>query len=183
MEYHKKSVHITIDDGPSRNSTEPIVKILKAHSAKATFFLLGHQIKQYPEKKRLLDEYQLANHGYYHLNNWGLSFKKQCENILRVEREFPDLEKHYRPPYGKITLSQIICCWGKRKIHLWTKMTYDFMVTKTQRRLWFKLKKALKKDKCVLVFHDNEKSEKHTRWLLNRTLLELEQLSKETAVY
>ena len=54
MEYHKKN-HITIDDGPVEILQNH--KILKAHSAKATFFLL--ETKRDPEKKDYSD-YQLV---------------------------------------------------------------------------------------------------------------------------
>ena len=59
-------------------------------------------------------------------------------------------------------------------------MTYDFNHYKTQDALWKRIQFSLRKKKCVLVFHDNKKSSKHTRWLLNRTLLEVKRLSKET---
>ena len=74
--------------------------------------------------------------------------------------------------------------WKPRlAIKMWTLMTYDFNHYKTQDALWKRIQFSLRKNQCVLVFHDNIKSSKHTRWLLNRTLLEVKRLSKETAAY
>ena len=179
----KKSVHITIDDGPTERYTENIVHILKAHKAKATFFVLGEQMEKYPNKANMLYEFQVANHGYKHINNWRVRSTEQRENIQRVEERFPDIEKYYRPPYGFLTITQLLYCYGRLAVKMWTLMTYDFNQYKTQDALWKRIQSSLRKNRCVLVFHDNIKSSKHTRWLLNRTLLEVKHLSKETVVY
>ena len=179
----KKQVHITIDDGPSAQYTDTLARILKAHKAQATFFVLGENMEKWLTKSEVLYEFQLANHGYKHINNWRTSPGKQRENIQLVEQRFPDIEKYYRPPYGFLTLTQLLYCHGKLGIKMWTLMTYDFNHYKTQYALWNRIQSSLRNKRCVLVFHDNDKSSKHTRWLLNRTLLEVRSLSKETAVY
>lgn len=183
MNREKNPVHITIDDGPNGLYTERLVEILEAHKAQATFFVLGEQMEKYPAQAKSLRNYQVANHGYSHLNNWTSSPKKQRENIKRVEERFPATEKYYRPPYGRLTLTQLLYCYGKLSIKMWTLMSYDFDHSKAQYTLWRRIEGALKRKRCVLVFHDNEKSSKHTRWLLNRTLLEVDKLSKKTVVY
>ena len=179
----KKPVHITIDDGPSLEYTASIVGILKAHKARATFFVLGQHMEKWPSQADMLKDFQVANHGYEHINNWRTSPRKQRENIQRVEDKFPDIEKYYRPPYGLLTITQVLYCYGRLGIKMWTLMTYDFNHDKSQYALWKRIQYALKKKRSILVFHDNKKSSKHTRWLLNRSLLEIDKLSKETQVY
>tara|TARA_Y200000002_G_scaffold380553_2_gene392330 strand:- start:1643 stop:2197 length:555 start_codon:yes stop_codon:yes gene_type:complete len=179
----KNQVHITIDDGPSLQYTATLAGILKAHKAQATFFVLGENMEKWSAQSKVLQDFQLGNHGYKHINNWRTSPGKQIENIQRVEENFPEIEKYYRPPYGFLTISQLLYCYGRLTIKTWSLMTYDFNHYKTQNALWKRIQSSLRKNRCVLVFHDNIKSSKHTRWLLNRTLLEVKRLSKETVAY
>ena len=44
----KKIAYITFDDGPSRDITPQILDILNQYNVKATFFLLGKNVKLYP---------------------------------------------------------------------------------------------------------------------------------------
>ena len=54
----KKSVHITIDDGSSLEYTASIVGILKAHKARATFFVLGQHMEKWPSQADMLKDFQ-----------------------------------------------------------------------------------------------------------------------------
>lgn len=47
--YHKADVALTFDDGPDSTFTPAILDVLKKYGVKATFFLLGRNIKKYPE--------------------------------------------------------------------------------------------------------------------------------------
>lgn len=64
----KKIAYLTFDDGPSTN-TKDILNILKEQNIKATFFVLGRQVEEFPETtKRIYDEgHYIANHGYSHV--------------------------------------------------------------------------------------------------------------------
>ncbi len=45
----EKRVYLTFDDGPSKDITPLILDILKQENVKATFFVLGNRVEQYPE--------------------------------------------------------------------------------------------------------------------------------------
>lgn len=68
--YHSdtKRAFLTFDDGPS-SVTPRILDILKQENVKATFFVLGSNVKKKPEiVKRIYDEgHFIANHGYSHV--------------------------------------------------------------------------------------------------------------------
>ncbi len=68
--YHSetKRAFLTFDDGPSP-VTPTILDTLKEKNVKATFFMLGSNVKNYPETvKRVFDEGNfIANHGYSHV--------------------------------------------------------------------------------------------------------------------
>ena len=64
----KKSVWLTIDDGPHPADTPELLKLLKKHHARATFFVIGRRVEKYPELARaiLQDGHTLANHTQTH---------------------------------------------------------------------------------------------------------------------
>lgn len=64
----KKIAYLTFDDGPSA-VTETILNTLSQENIKATFFMLGANVRNMPEMvKRVYDEdHYVANHGYTHV--------------------------------------------------------------------------------------------------------------------
>ncbi len=55
--FHPKTMYLTFDDGPSKENTEMILDILKERNIKATFFLVGENVRRYPEiAKRIVQE-------------------------------------------------------------------------------------------------------------------------------
>ena len=44
---NKKIVYLTFDDGPTSEITDWTLEILKSYNAKATFFCIGENIKNY----------------------------------------------------------------------------------------------------------------------------------------
>lgn len=61
-------VCLTFDDGPYSPVTDSILDVLEAYNSKATFFVVGNMIWQYPQTlKRASDlGMELGNHTYYH---------------------------------------------------------------------------------------------------------------------
>ena len=106
-----KKVAITFDDGPNPEYTERLLDGLKERNVKATFFLIGKEVKEYPEiVKRISDEgHLIGNHTYEHVNLCEIDcdqVKWQVEQtndaIYEVTGERP---MYIRPPYG---------CWNKQ---------------------------------------------------------------------
>lgn len=67
-ESNKKIAYLTFDDGPSKKSTPMILDVLKKHGIKATFFVVGTQVKENPSiLKRTYEEgHKIGNHSYSH---------------------------------------------------------------------------------------------------------------------
>ena len=56
VETNQKVVALTFDDGPTEN-VDDIITLLKKYDIKATFFLIGNEIKENPEEaKKLVNE-------------------------------------------------------------------------------------------------------------------------------
>jgi peptidoglycan/xylan/chitin deacetylase (PgdA/CDA1 family) len=69
-EKHKsnsKVIYLTFDDGPSKLTLD-VLKVLDEHKVKATFFVIGNKVKQYPEITKEIHEkgHLLALHSYSH---------------------------------------------------------------------------------------------------------------------
>lgn len=130
---NRKWVALTFDDGPHPNTTPRLLSILKAHHAKATFFLVGMMAEAYPDL--VLEEQRaghlIANHSYHHVN-----LTKIHENDIGTELEACGLvlqhitgekPRFFRPPGGDYnpTVSKIADNLGYRMV-LWTDDPGDY---------------------------------------------------------
>lgn len=108
----KKAVWLTIDDGPHPEDTPALLKLLKQHHARATFFVIGRQVEKYPELARaiLRDGHSLGNHTQTHpvLFFWSYLATRlqremdQCTQTLRAATgESP---RWFRAPAGMANL-------------------------------------------------------------------------------
>lgn len=104
----EKYVAITFDDGPSVQVTPRVLKILKQHDAKATFFMLGSQVEKYPSiAARVANSgHEIGNHTDHHMDLTKIGesrmveeVQKSNQKILEATGQSPTL---IRPPYGAI---------------------------------------------------------------------------------
>lgn len=55
--FHPKTMYLTFDDGPSGENTERVLDILKERNIKATFFVVGENVRRYPDiARRIVEE-------------------------------------------------------------------------------------------------------------------------------
>ncbi len=68
---NEKIAYLTFDDGPSPSVTPKILDILKEENIKATFFVIGKKVEEYPEivNRAYKEGHYIANHGYSHNNS------------------------------------------------------------------------------------------------------------------
>lgn len=50
--FHPKTMYLTFDDGPSEENTRKVLDILRERNIKATFFLVGENVRNHPEVAR-----------------------------------------------------------------------------------------------------------------------------------
>ena len=64
----KKIAYLTFDDGPSSNNTPEVLRILKEHNIKATFFLIGENAEEHKDlvEQEVKEGHIVANHTYSH---------------------------------------------------------------------------------------------------------------------
>jgi len=82
--------------------------VLARHGVKASFFLVGEKIEQYPEiVQRIVGEgHMIGNHSYSHWSFRNMNLRKQLDEVYRTDallRLFDDRPHHrMRPPHGYI---------------------------------------------------------------------------------
>lgn len=101
-----KCIALTYDDGPSPKNTAKLIKILKKHKARATFFQLGQLARRYPKlvRKVHLAGSEVANHSWDHDSLNRKSVKGAYKDLKRasaaLERGCRCRVRLMRPPYG-----------------------------------------------------------------------------------
>lgn len=106
VETNDKVVALTFDDGPTKN-TDAILSLLDDYQVKATFFLIGKDIEEQPEKTRKIAEagHQIGNHTYSHKRMVLKSPTFIKHEIEKTDDLIADIGYTkpivVRPPYGK----------------------------------------------------------------------------------
>ena len=108
LDSNKPMIALTFDDGPSKYTGE-ILDTLELYDVKATFFVLGSRVEQYPETMKKMNEIgcEIASHTYHHHDLTKLppegviseisSTNVAVKNVLGYETYL------VRPPYGATT--------------------------------------------------------------------------------
>ena len=171
----QNNIWLTFDDGPFPDATHFILKILKAEQVKATFFLVGQQIEQYPDlfNQIIKDGHVIANHSYSHKNGWKSNNSTYLNDIEKCQKLMPE-NKIFRPPYGKISPLQISKLKTKYKIILWDVLSWDFLPNITPEKVKDNVLKNTTSG-SIIVFHNNQKSLKKLIPILKETIQELKQ--------
>ncbi len=73
----EKVIALTFDDGPWPETTEQVLDILKSNNIKGTFFVVGQNLKNYPElgKQIVTQGHVIGNHTWHH---WYHFFNQQA---------------------------------------------------------------------------------------------------------
>ncbi len=100
-------VALTFDDGPSGKYTRQLLDGLYDRGVKATFFLCGYRLKQYPDiAQRIFDEgHEIGCHGYSHKSMERMSRRDIAAEIMDTHALLPSgcRPRFLRPPGGIIS--------------------------------------------------------------------------------
>ncbi len=168
-----KEIWLTFDDGPYPEVTPFILSILKKENVKATFFLVGQQIEKFPDltERIIKNGHLIANHSYSHKNGWFTSKEKYLNDIESCQRLMQD-NKLFRPPYGKITKTQITSLKEKYKIILWDVLSYDFNQKISPKRVQENIIKNTTSG-SIIVMHNNPVSFNNIQLVLEKSIKKL----------
>jgi peptidoglycan-N-acetylglucosamine deacetylase len=156
----QREVALTFDDGPDPRYTEPLLELLQQYGARATFFLVGERVLQYPElvRKIVAAGHEIGVHGMHHRHAWLLTPRQswaeaeQATTVLeQVIGRKPNL---FRPPWGIFNWSTYIS--GRRlglKPVLWDVTARDWVANQHPDTIKERLLKHIRNGSIVLC-HD-----------------------------
>ena len=154
-------IYLTFDDGPVPGATTTVLDILRSHNAKATFFVVGENVRKHPQLLRDVgsEGHQIGNHTFNHVKGWGnsvsdyISQVDACDQI--IEATLGKASGLFRPPYGRITFAQARAVSQSHKVIMWQILSGDFDPGLNVKTSLQALRRAKGGD--ILVFHDSQK--------------------------
>jgi len=180
----EKKIYLTFDDGPITEVTTWVLAELEKYQAHATFFCIGKNVAANPEifQQILAKGHSIGNHTYDHLNGWQTDNESYLENIGKCDLELTvDSSKLtnsqlptpnsqlFRPPYGKLTLSQYNVIKKRYKLVMWDVLSFDFDLKISKEEV---LKNVLEnaENGSIVLFHDSLRAKEKVQYALPKVL-------------
>ena len=104
----QKVLAMTFDDGPHPSLTPKLLDLLKERNIKCTFFLIGKQVKMYPDivRRMIAEGHEIGNHTWTHCSLTSRSdeqIRKELQQSADAVKEVAGVSPQLiRPPYGAI---------------------------------------------------------------------------------
>jgi len=164
-----RHIHLTFDDGPIPEVTAFVLDQLKQHAALASFFCLGKNVIKHDGLfKRIVEEgHGIGNHTFNHLNGWKTSHSAYSRDVIAASKVISS--NLFRPPYGRITVSQARSIMKRYKIIMWDVLSYDFDKNTSKEKCLHNVISHTKPG-SIVVFHDSLKASKNLEYVLPRYL-------------
>lgn len=153
----EKKVYLTFDDGPIPEVTPRLLDLLDSYGIKATFFMVGDNVRKYPElfadvKRR---GHRVGNHTMHHLQGLRESKDAYLADVADADRYIgSDL---FRPPHGWMKRSQGKELSAKYRIVMYDLVTRDYSKHLDAGDVFDNVKKYARPG-SIIVFHDSLKS-------------------------
>ena len=169
MDKNVKAVYLTFDDGPIPNITPWVLDLLDKYNIKATFFLVGDNVRKHPEEFKMILErgHKVGNHTFNHIS--GLKYLSY--NYLANTNKADELikSKLFRPPHGWMRWGQYMVLSHRYTVVMWDLVTRDYSKRLNGRQVLDIVKKYVRNG-SIITFHDSIKSEKNLKYALPRAI-------------
>ena len=169
MNPDEKAVYLTFDDGPIPEITPWVLDLLDKYQIKATFFLVGDNVRKHPEEfQMILDRgHRVGNHTFNHIRGFEYLSYNYLENVNKADALIQsDL---FRPPHGHMRWGQYMILSHRYRIVMWDLVTRDYSKRLNGRQVLKKVKKYARNG-SIITFHDSLKSEKNLKYALPRSI-------------
>ncbi|MBD8490416.1 polysaccharide deacetylase family protein [Echinicola sp. CAU 1574] len=156
-------VYLTFDDGPVPEITPYILDQLSERGMKATFFMVGDNVKKYPEiAQRVVEEgHQIGNHTFNHLQGNRVNTATYINNVSFcndiIQEVTGKVTGLFRPPYGRLKRSQLTVLSDQYQIIMWDVLSGDYDPRQPPKQC---LSKTIKytQNGSIILFHDQLKT-------------------------
>ncbi len=170
-----KRVYLTFDDGPVPAATPYVLEVLRERGIKATFFMVGDNVRRYPEifRKVLEEGHTVGNHTMHHLH--GLFSRTRTYLADVAEADAAINSELLRPPHGILRLRQLFMLKKTHRLVMYDLVSRDYSRLFTAEDVVNTVKRLVRPG-SVIVFHDSIKSLPRMRdslpvsidWLIER---------------
>jgi len=170
MDRYDHSVYLTFDDGPIPEVTPWVLEVLARYGVKATFFMVGDNVRKHPEEFRMVKDagHRLGNHTFHHIGG----FRHGTSGYLRDIEEADKLigSDLFRPPHGWMKTAQYrrVRKEGFR-IVMWDLVTRDYSKRLNGRDVLRNIRRYARPG-SIITFHDSLKSQDKLLYALPRAI-------------
>ena len=102
MDPDEKAVYLTFDDGPIPEVTPWVLELLDKHNIKATFFMVGDNIRKHPDVFRMVVErgHRIGNHTFNHIRGFEYLSSNYLANTDKIPHDdfIVTLQRHILHP-------------------------------------------------------------------------------------
>jgi len=165
----ERKIFLTFDDGPIPGVTEWVLDLLIHYNIKATFFCIGDNVVKHSAiyQRILAEGHAVGNHTFNHLNGWKSGGRKYLKGVVRC-RQLVD-SKLFRPPYGRVSKSQLKHISKTYKVVMWDVLSGDFDSKTSPEKCYDNVVNNTVSG-SIIVFHDSLKAEKNLKQALPRAI-------------
>ncbi|MDD6896161.1 MAG: polysaccharide deacetylase family protein [Prevotellaceae bacterium] len=157
MDRHERAVYLTFDDGPIPEATPFILKTLEEHGVKATFFMVGDNVRKHPElyQKVVAAGHRIGNHTFNHIGGFRHTIHTYSANANKADELLHT--NLFRPPHGWMRFDQYFWLGRKYRIIMWDLVTRDYSKWMTAEGVLNNVKRYARNG-SIITFHDSLKS-------------------------
>ena len=173
MDPKEKAVYLTFDDGPIPEATPWILDTLDRYGIKATFFMVGDNVRKYPQLYEDIRRrgHRLGNHTFSHIK----LMTRPGQYLRDIRKATQYIQSNlFRPPHGWMWNSQYIRIRHRFTIIMWDLVTRDYSKWMTADDV-FENVKNYARNGSIITFHDSLKSIDKLKTALPRSIEWLQQ--------
>ena len=169
MDKNVKAVYLTFDDGPIPEITPWVLDLLDKYNIKATFFLVGDNVRKHPEEFKMIVErgHRVGNHTFNHISGLKYLSYNYLENTNKADELINS--KLFRPPHGWMRWGQYMVLSHRYTVVMWDLVTRDYSKRLNGPQV-LKIVKKYVRNGSIITFHDSIKSEKNMKYALPRAI-------------
>ena len=169
MNSAEKAVYLTFDDGPIPVITPWVVDLLGEYNIKATFFMVGDNVRKHPQEYTQVVEagHRVGNHTFNHLKGLFTDTREYLENVEKADALIHS--NLFRPPHGMLRRSQYKELCKRYKFIMWDLVTRDYSRRLNGEEVLGNVKKLVRPG-SIITFHDSLRSEANLKYALPRSI-------------
>ena len=169
MNPDEKAVYLTFDDGPIPVITPWVVDLLGHYGIKATFFMVGDNVRKHPQEYKLVVDagHRVGNHTFNHLKGLFTDTPEYIENVEKADALIHS--NLFRPPHGMLRRSQYKELSKRYQFVMWDLVTRDYSKRLSGEEVLGILKRLVRNG-SIITFHDSLRSEENLKYALPRAI-------------